>query len=257
MAKKAKLHEILAVEKSLETAYDKSVKEAQNTFSNKGNHLTGFVKNYFPLDDAHAHMAGKVDGREMEETIPRKLGFVFKHFTKYLDGVLQKERTNQDARADIELADGTVLATDVPATFLLGLENKLRKIRALVDEAPTLPAGTKWVKDAQRGDDVYITDEPEKADRTEKVHCHKVMHPGSEHHPAQIAEWSEQRKIGHYETTTWTGRISPHDKSVLLGRVDDLLRAVKKARQRANSTEIVKVEVGKKLTGFLLTGATS
>ena len=42
-----------------------------------------------------------------------------------------------------------------------------------------------------------------------------------------------------------------------LGRVDDLLRAVKKARQRANSTEIVKAEIGMKLTGFLLTGETS
>lgn len=257
MAKTAKLHEILAVEKSLETAYDDSVKEANQTFSNKGNHLTGFVKTYHPLSEADQHAAGVVDQREMEETIPGKLEFVFGHFTKYLDVVLQKERTNQEARADIELSDGTVIATDVPATFLLGLENKLRKVRALIDEAPTLPAGKKWEKDPQRGEHIYVISEPERTDRTKKVHEHKVLVPATKEHPAQIHQWDEDQKIGHYELLTWTGRISPADKSLLLGRVDSLLRAVKKARQRANGTDIVKAEIGKKLTSFLLTGATS
>jgi hypothetical protein len=256
VAKTQKLHEVLAVEKSLEKAYDDSLEEAKNTFSKKGQHLIGFSKRYFPLNEEDAHMAGVVESQEVEETVPGKLEFVFKHFTKFLDGVLQKERTNQDARADIVLPDGTVLATDVPATFLLGLENKLRKIRSVIAEAPTLTAGVKWEKDPAQGNDIYVRSEPEKRDRTKKVHEHKIMVPATKEHPAQVHQWEEDKKIGHYETMQWSGRISPHDKSMYLGRVDDLLRAVKKARQRANSTDLVKVEIGKKLTGFLLDGAT-
>jgi hypothetical protein len=45
--------------------------------------------------------------------------------------------------------------------------------------------------------------------------------------------------------------ITPARKSELLDRIDKLLRAVKKARQRANGTEVVKVNVGKSIMDFI------
>ena len=36
--------------------------------------------------------------------------------------------------------------------------------------------------------------------------------------------------------------------------LDEVERAVKKARQRANNTEIVELKMGRQLTGYILTG---
>ena len=52
-------------------------------------------------------------------------------------------------------------------------------------------------------------------------------------------------------TTTWSGMISSAQKSAILGRMDKLIRATKKARQRANTQEVVKVTISKKLIDFL------
>ena len=45
--------------------------------------------------------------------------------------------------------------------------------------------------------------------------------------------------------------ITPTRKAELIERVDNLLRAVKKARQRANSTEVKDIHIGKVLMGYI------
>lgn len=76
--------------------------------------------------------------KEMVTTVHDKLDYMLnQHIVPYLDAVLQKERANQDAKADI-VVDGIVLAKDVPATFLLGLEEKLKRVHEVLDKIPTL-----------------------------------------------------------------------------------------------------------------------
>ena len=46
--------------------------------------------------------------------------------------------------------------------------------------------------------------------------------------------------------------ISPSEKSVLLSRIDKLIMAVKQARQRANTQEVVKTTIGKEIFNYIM-----
>jgi hypothetical protein len=80
---------------------------------------------------------------------------------------------------------------------------------------------------------------------------HKVLYDATEEHPAQLETWSEDIPIGKFTETLWSGMLSPAEKSAKLGRIDKLLRAVKKARQRANAVDVVDVTIGKELFNYI------
>ena len=140
-----KLHELLAVEGDLEGTYKKIVDEAKVTFDKKGAHFFGVHRRLEMFDEDLPKAPD--EHQEMVTTVHDKLEYVNEHVVRYFDAVLQKERTNQDAKADI-VVDGVSLAKDLPATFLLGLENKLKNVRSLFQAIPTLPPGRKWEKDS-------------------------------------------------------------------------------------------------------------
>lgn len=252
MAQKSpKLHEVLAVEAELEGVNKSTLEEGKHTFKGKPDHFQGFIKSYYPSnEDDPDRMAP--EHKEMVTTVGDKLAYIFQHVVRYLDAVLQKEATNQTAKADLVLADGTVLAENVPATFLLGLETKIKQWREVFMEIPTLAPGISWKKDESRGKGIYVAEHPVETRRTKKVIQHKVLVEPTKEHPAQIEKWSEDVVIGKFVTQTWCGMISPAEKSALLARLDELGRATKQARQRANCAEVVKVNVGKALAKYLL-----
>ena len=247
----AKLHELLAVESDLENVSKNTVAEAQNTFTKKPHMFFGFEKRLDNFNE-DAPEAPR-ERQELTTTINDKLRYVNEHVIRYFDAVLQKELTNQTAKADIIIDDFT-LAKDVPTTFLLGLENKLKSIRALYATIPTLPSGMGWDIDKTLGDDVYKARQAEKKYRTAKTFKHKVLYEATDHHPAQIERWEENENIGMYITDKWTGLISPAQKSELLERLDILIRAVKKARQRGNNTPVVKVNIARDLFSYVMEG---
>ena len=248
-----KLHELLAVEKGLERAAGDAVREARDTFTRKQNHFLGATKRYEPFDEAKRLEEASEEHHEMVTTVPDTLTGVLDHVARWFDAVLQKEATNQTAKADV-VVRGKTLARDLPATFLLGLETKLRQLRQMVEEVPVLAAGTKWEPDATRGDGVYVAAHPEEKFRTQKVVEHKIIVPATKEHPAQVEKWNADQNIGRYVTEKWSGMASPADKGKLLDRLGELERAVKQARQRANGAEVLEREVGPALARFLLEG---
>lgn len=236
-----KLHEILAVEPDLSNVAHKVTEEAKITFIKKPNHFFGFHKKLKNLDEGAPE--APEEHVEMTTTVLAKLEYVQEHIGRYLDVVAEKERTNQEARADVVI-DGQKILTDLPATFLLGLESKLKKVRELYETIPTLPPGTEWNIDLSIGENVYKARYPEEKTKTMKTFQHKVLYDATDRHPAQIERWEENIPVGTYITERWTGLISSAEKSVYLGRIDELIRAIKKARQKANNIDIVKMEVG-------------
>lgn len=251
-----KLHELLAVEGDLDGTYKKVLEEAKNTFAKKPAHFFGRHKK-LEMFDENAPKAPD-EFQEMVTTVHDKLEYVGGHVVRYLDAVLQKEKTNQAAKGDI-MVDGAVIAKGLPATFLLGLETRLKTIRAMYEAAPTLPPGIKWEEDPNRGSHVFVMTNPEEKFKTAKTFQHKILVPaqfpkegeGGTSLPAQIEKWEEVENVGKYSTETWSGMISTAEKSVLLGRIDKLIRAVKKGRQRANTEEVVKASIGDVLLGFI------
>lgn len=245
----SQLHELLAVEGDLEGTYKKVIEETKTNFTKHPDRYFGQHVRVEPFDE-NAPKEADVH-KELDDTVPSKLKYTQDSIVRYLDAVLQKERTNQDAKADL-VVDGVTVAKDVPATFLLGLETKLKVVRQSIYESiPTLQPGIKWEKDETQGSDVYRRVQPEEKFRTKKVMKNHVVAEATKEHPAQVQVYTEDEKVARIITDTWCGMISPAEKSVLLGRVDKLIRAVKKARQKANITEVVKVTIGKELFGYI------
>ena len=255
---KPKLHELLAVEGDLEGIYKKILDETLSTFSKKATHFLGMEKTCRIFDEKKQDETPPPQRLEMVTTVKEKLDYTSRHVIRYLDAVLQKEVTNQLARADLEV-DGVVLGSSLPATFLLGLETKLKNIRKVYDAIPTLPPAIKWEKDEGLGEGVYRRTHPEKQFKTAKTFQHKVLvaaqfpkeGEGGTSLPAQIEKWEENQNVGEYTTEQWSGMLSPTEKSQIIGKIDKVIRAVKKARQRANSTEVQKVTIGKKIFDFI------
>jgi hypothetical protein len=246
-----KLNEILSIENDLKGQYEKILTESKATFDKKADHFLGHHKSLKMFDQSREHEeAAQEQHKELVTTVQEKLDHSWKTLAKYFDLLLVKESTNQSACADL-VVDGTVLAEKVPATFLLGMEDRLKKVRELYDSIPTLQPGTAWTPDATQRKGVYHAEHPEKTLRTEQTIKSKVLYEATKEHPAQLDKWTEQIPIGTYTTERWSGMLSPAEKARLMERIDTLLGAAKKARQRANQTDITKREIAKSFFEYI------
>jgi len=244
-----KLHELLAVEGDLEGTFKRIVEEAIHTLSGKPDHFRAIQKK-LEMFDAAKSQENLEERKEMVTTVLDKLDYVAEHSIRYFDAVLQKELTNQNAEADL-IVDGVTIATSVPATFLLGMETKLKRVREIYEAAPTLDPGIKWDETPTLGNGVYSASYPDIKLKTAKTFQHKILVAPTDKHPAQIEKWEEQIPVGKYTTTTQSSMLSPAKKSEFIGRVDKLIQACKQARQRANCQTVVGGDIGKKLFDFI------
>jgi hypothetical protein len=128
----------------------------------------------------------------------------------------------------------------------------LSELRKVFEGIPTLAPGVSWKSDEQNRDGVYVTEHTEKSFKTEKDVQFKEASPATKEHKAQIATLDKVTNVGEYETTKWSGMYSPKRKAEVLDRLDVLRNAVKKARMRANNTEIVDVQIGEVLLNFIM-----
>ena len=149
------------------------------------------------------------------------------------------------------MVDGETIAENVPATALLGLETKLKELRRTYEAIPNLQPGVKWEAHLEK-ENIFVAANPEVKTRTEKVMEPVVLYEATDKHPAQVKEASKDIVIGTFTIDRESGMISSARKSALLGRIDKLIRAVKKARMEANGEEVVeKISIGKALHDFI------
>lgn len=246
-----KMHELLAVEGNLVGLFTKVMKEAAVTFSKKPDH---FLEHHKQLkmfdDDREFEQAAAEEHKAMVTTVDDKLEYVWGHVTNYIDLLYQKEMTNRNASADLVI-DGNVIEENVPATFLLTLEQKMTKFRELCELVPTLAPGTVWELDKDRGRGIYKAQKAEVNRKTEKAIGHKVLYEATAEHPAQVTEWSHDIHVGDFTTYRWSGMLSPAEKSELLTRIDKVIMAAKRARMKANTVDTVDVKIGSKLADYI------
>jgi len=246
--KKSVLHELLAVEGDLEGTHKKILEEAKVTFTKKADHFFGQHRKLEVFADDGIKYPEEY--KKLETTVQQKLDYMMGAEIRYFDALLGKEATNQTATADL-IVDGVTIGTGLPATFLLGMETRLKHLRAVYEVIPTLQPGVAWEKDETMGKGIYKATNPNETLKTETVIEPIVLYEATKEHPAQIKEVSKTRNIGKYVTTIWSGMISPAQKSIVLSRIDKLIRAFKQARQRANMTEVVKRTIGKEIFEFI------
>lgn len=255
MAGKPKLHELIAVEGELDGTAKKILTEATATFGKNDHFLAGRREVHMLADTEQAKAEELVEQTALTTTVAEKLDYVRGHVVRYWDALLQKEATNQHAKADL-VVNGVTMAKDLPATFLLGMEHRLKALRAVYEAIPTLQPGANWVVDTTHEKAVVYRRDPDLVKvRTKKIPKPVVLYEATKEHPAQVKELVEDVTVGTITERVWSGMITPAEKSDLLGRIDTLLRACKKARQRANMAEIVKLTIAKAMMDFVNTGS--
>lgn len=252
-----KLFEILAVESSKEAASAKMIAEAISTFKNKDALFKGKTRtlklfgktpeNTIEFDALEAK--DKID-TPVAATIPDSLNYMAVVVADHYDIVVKKELSNQTARADV-VVEGVTLMENVPATFLLGLETKLKAIRLVLEEIPTRSPAFDWVQDENAGNYLYKTREPMKDVKTAKSTDHKMLPQPNANIPVTYVPIEINKNIGEYTESQQTGLINTADKARLLERHDKLLQAIKEARQRANAVDVVERKVGDAMMGYL------
>jgi hypothetical protein len=174
---------------------------------------------------------------DLQSKVPDELRWIADIWTKAIDVSFQVAHANTLAVADVVMEDGTKLLSNVPATGLLELEKRAAEMHELILSVPTLDPAKGFKPDADRGAGVYKAREVTKT-RTKKTATPIVLYPATPEHPAQTQLISEDIPIGKLIEQEWSGLITPAEKGKLLERAEELARAVKKARQRANDTEL-------------------
>lgn len=244
-----KMHEIIAAEPSVTAAYNNIREETLKVFDKPDHFLrTTTTKTHFDSEQSRLDVT---ETKDMVTTVKDRMKYMLEgSFTRYVDIQLQKDATNQVAKADL-VVNGQAVLKDVPATMLLQLEKELAKLREVVAKAPTLQPGPVWVKD--EGVNLFVTDLPVTF-TTKKTMRPVVLVEATDKHPAQVEKVSEDVPVAKVDRRVWSGMLTSVEKSEILGRLDVLLVAAKKARQRANGADVIKSKIGKTLTDFILNG---
>lgn len=247
---KGKMHQLLAVESPIQANYSRDMLETLGVFK-KSELFTASTtkKTHFDENDSRLDT---IETTAMTTTVKDRLVWFSKAVVPFLDVQLQKDLTNQTARADL-VVEGKTIAKAVPAVTLLMLENKLGDIRKVFEAAPTLQPGVEWVRDSSKHN-VFKAASPETKFTTRKNIRPIVLYAHTDKHPAQIEKVSEDLPVARVERFVESGMMTSADKADLLGRLDTLLKAVKQARQVANDVEASTEKIGKSLFDFLYEG---
>ena len=249
-----KLHELLAVEKTKSAAANKLLTETQAKFG-KFEYFQGHTKSLKMIEDSPQNAAieaAAAETRQLPTTVYDTLAYTLKYWADAEDIILQKNITNQSAKADIEFR-GTVIAKDVPVDELLGLETRLESLRKVLDHMPTLNAGTNWVpsllSDSQHS---WMLANPEKTIKTEKTTTPVVLYEATKEHPAQIKEVTVDKTVGTFQLLKYCGAATSQQKANVISVLDDLTSEVKKARMRANCAEVQSNKIGGTIVNLIL-----
>lgn len=245
-----KLHELLAVEATVVQGADKLIGETNKKFGSHTEFFTGNIRKLERLNESPEDSAIEESQYRMKAlptNVPETVSYIAPFVASMLNTKLAKHMANQHAVADIML-DDVVLLSDVPVDFLLDMEKFLPKWRDLFARMPTLDPSRKW-EVVSAG--VWRAAETTNTSQTVKTMYPVVMQEATKEHPAQIKESNRDVVVGLFKQTDFSGAATSQQKADAMKLCDDLLVAVKKARMRANSVEVVMTNhAGTVLTGL-------
>lgn len=242
---KTKLNQIVAIEKGVKSRVYGEVTELHKE-SQKAEPYTGLSKTYRKRDEEGEDMPPEHKKvRQVATEVLRRLSTLQ---TELWDVEATREWANTAARADV-VVDGRVLVKQAPVTYLLFLEKQVSDLRTFVDKLPVLDDTEEWAEDPTTG--LFRTGRVT-THRTKKTPKVIVKYEATKEHPAQTELVHEDLVVGYWDTVKSSGAIPGPRKAKLLERVDKLGKAVKMAREEANSLEVDRVAVGEVVFGWLL-----
>jgi hypothetical protein len=240
-----KLNQIVALEKGLK-GRTKTLITAIHHQLQKPAPFGGLTRTYRPKDEEGEQLPP--EKTLVQLTVKGQLTDAGRYLTRLFDVVATKEWGNTQATADVVL-NGRVLVQGAPVTYLLFLEKELNDWRTLVSKIPALDAAEVWSYDEDNGQ--YRT-EPTETVRSKKVLRALTLAPPTDKHPAQVQTYNEDVPVGTWSLTKFSGAVPASVRTDLIARVDEVLDAVKAAREEANGIEVEQKKVAEKLFEYLL-----
>lgn len=239
-----KLNQILAIEKGVKNRVTSAVTKLYHA-AQKPNLFDGLDKKYQSKDeDGESFPPERKEIQFKAESVLKQLR---RHLAELLDTTATKDWANCGATADIEV-DGTVILPNVPVTYLLFLEKQVEHLGTVLEAMPTLDTSLRWTRDEAAG--TFVSDE-QVTHKTKKVEKPIVVIEPTEHQPGQFTVLTEDVVIGHWKTVHQSGRMRAADKEELLDRLVKLQKAIKQAREDANSAEADHQRVGDQVLGYI------
>jgi len=224
-----RLNQIIAVEKGAKSASHSTASDLYKVIQ-KPDLFYGHQKVYqkqneeFAEDLPPENLRVKFTVAGVLESLNRAVGDL-------LDITARKDWSNCIAKADVKIGSKVILKA-VPVTYLLFLEKQLNDMKTFVETLPELDETHEWNLDQNTG--LFKTPGVQ-THRTKKVQKPIVLYDATEHHPAQTQLISEDVLVGYWNTVKVSGAISRTKKLGMAQKVEKLLRAVKEAREEANS----------------------
>lgn len=240
----SKLNQILAVEKGVKKNVYDAVTGLYKRLQKK-ELLSGIARKYQPKDEEGDILPP--ESTKLQVSAELALTQVQRELVKLFDVTFAKDATNTRALVDL-VVDGETLITNAPVTYLLFLEKQLLDLTSIVNALPVLDPSENWHFDANAG--AYATDTIQTT-RTKKIPRNHVKAPATDKHPAQVEVYYEDVLVGYWNTVKFSGAVPQTRVNVLRERVEKLQQAVKFAREQANNTEVVEVEVGARVMNWL------
>jgi hypothetical protein len=247
-----KLHELLAAEKTPTGAWNQLYEDTLKKFKNPSHFFQGHSKSLQMIVESPENAATEAQNRDekpVTTTVLDTLQYALDIFAKAEDLQYQKNKTNTKALGTVNFR-GSQIMLDLPVDELLGLENRLTKIRLLFEAIPTLDATKEWIDSPMR--DVWVTKYPEDTVKTEKIVVPVVMSPATDKHPAQVQAIGKDVVIGKFTVLKRSGEATAQQKADMLKVVDELIVEVKQARMRANETDAVTDKIAARIVALLI-----
>lgn len=247
MAKKLKLHQAVAVLEGEKTRYSNDLTVLDKQVQRR-DPFEGLSRTYAPFRDAPEERKPP-ESKKVQHRAEDLFANFRGRFVALFDAIATNEWGNQQssAVADVVVRD-TVVLKGVPVTYLIFLEKKLVELASVVRTAPALDTDVDWEWDENarlfRGPEVQKV-----STRKKKVAIVKIE--PTEHHPGQAEAYDEDVPVGLWTEQRLSGAISETGKRELLERFEELIRAVRLAREEANSVEVEPIQVGDDLFRYL------
>lgn len=238
------LAQLLSVEGQTKSSSHEQL-TAQYQLLQKESLLNGVARTYRPLEDDGERLPS--EGNPVQVRVREVLQEIARVMTPLYNLTLQKDTSNQGAKADVEV-DGVVLLKDVPATYLLWLEKQLTDLHTAIIKLPVLPQTDSWEPDpAQAAYKTLVVE----TSRTKKIPRPLELSPATKEHPAKVELVHEDKIVGYWSTVKYSGAVPRQTAQNLRDRIEKLQAAVKFAREKANTITVPKVESGSAIFGYL------
>ncbi len=163
-----------------------------------------------------------------------------------MDNELTVDSGNQLATGNI-VVDGNTLASGVPVTTLLWLENRLANLATLVKSMPLVDAAQVWSWDSDKW-----RSEPVTTQSTQRVWKALVKHEGTDRHPPQTESYQMDEPVGEWTRVNLSGSMKPNEVRRLVQKIAKLQNAVEVARHEATSMVVESRHMASDIFGYLL-----